>query len=97
MGHVFVANMTGNVVLLGFALSGATGLSMPLDASRGGVTVHGPVVPDLSSCTRMQPATGPRWPTESDRATRAATSHRLRTNAQKRGPASAGPDYRGFT
>jgi uncharacterized membrane protein YoaK (UPF0700 family) len=27
VGHVFVANMTGNVVLLGFALSGATGLS----------------------------------------------------------------------
>jgi uncharacterized membrane protein YoaK (UPF0700 family) len=27
--HVFVANMTGNVVLLGFALSGATGLSIP--------------------------------------------------------------------
>jgi uncharacterized membrane protein YoaK (UPF0700 family) len=28
VGHVFVANMTGNVVLLGFALSGATGLSI---------------------------------------------------------------------
>jgi uncharacterized membrane protein YoaK (UPF0700 family) len=28
LGHVFVANMTGNVVLLGFAVSGATGLSI---------------------------------------------------------------------
>lgn len=29
LGHVFTANMTGNVVLLGFALAGATGLSIP--------------------------------------------------------------------
>lgn len=29
LGHVFVANMTGNVVLLGFALGGAPGLSAP--------------------------------------------------------------------
>jgi uncharacterized membrane protein YoaK (UPF0700 family) len=28
VGHVFVANMTGDVVLLGFALSGAAGLSI---------------------------------------------------------------------
>jgi uncharacterized membrane protein YoaK (UPF0700 family) len=28
LGHVFVANMTGNVVFLGFALAGASGLSM---------------------------------------------------------------------
>ena len=28
VGHVFVANMTGNVALLGFALSGASGLSV---------------------------------------------------------------------
>jgi uncharacterized membrane protein YoaK (UPF0700 family) len=28
LGHVFVANMTGNVVFLGFALSGAAGLSI---------------------------------------------------------------------
>src|SRR5580700_5687454 len=27
LGHVFVANMTGNVVFLGFALAGARGLS----------------------------------------------------------------------
>src|SRR5438309_10412863 len=29
LGHVFVANMTGNVVFLGFALAGASGLSAP--------------------------------------------------------------------
>jgi uncharacterized membrane protein YoaK (UPF0700 family) len=29
LGHVFVANMTGNVVLLGFAVAGAPGLSVP--------------------------------------------------------------------
>jgi uncharacterized membrane protein YoaK (UPF0700 family) len=29
LGHVFVANMTGNVVFLGFALAGADGLSVP--------------------------------------------------------------------
>ena len=29
LGHVFVANMTGNVVFLGFALAGAGGLSVP--------------------------------------------------------------------
>jgi uncharacterized membrane protein YoaK (UPF0700 family) len=29
LGHVFVANMTGNVVLLGFAIAGAPGLSVP--------------------------------------------------------------------
>ena len=28
LGHVFTANMTGNVVLLGFAFAGATGLSI---------------------------------------------------------------------
>src|SRR5215211_6579596 len=28
LGHVFVANMTGNVVFLGFALAGASGFSV---------------------------------------------------------------------
>jgi uncharacterized membrane protein YoaK (UPF0700 family) len=28
LGHVFVANMTGNVIFLGFALAGATGFSL---------------------------------------------------------------------
>jgi uncharacterized membrane protein YoaK (UPF0700 family) len=34
LGHVFVANMTGNVVLLGFGIAGACGISMW--ASSGG-------------------------------------------------------------
>jgi uncharacterized membrane protein YoaK (UPF0700 family) len=29
LGHVFVANMTGNVVFLAFALAGAGGFSLP--------------------------------------------------------------------
>lgn len=29
LGHVFVANMTGNIVFLGFAAGGASGLSVP--------------------------------------------------------------------
>jgi uncharacterized membrane protein YoaK (UPF0700 family) len=29
LGHVFVANMTGNVVFLGFAIGGGSGLSVP--------------------------------------------------------------------
>src|ERR1700730_15170836 len=29
LGHVFTANMTGNVVLLGFAAAGAPGFSVP--------------------------------------------------------------------
>src|SRR4249919_491558 len=29
LGHVFVANMTGNVVFLAFALAGAHGFSLP--------------------------------------------------------------------
>ena len=29
LGHVFVANMTGNVVFLAFALAGAAGFSIP--------------------------------------------------------------------
>ena len=29
LGHVFVANMTGNVVILGFAIAGASGFSIP--------------------------------------------------------------------
>jgi uncharacterized membrane protein YoaK (UPF0700 family) len=32
LGHVFVANMTGNVVFLGFAIAGAKGLSIPASA-----------------------------------------------------------------
>src|SRR2546427_7694302 len=33
LGHVFVANMTGNVVFLAFALAGASGFSIPASLS----------------------------------------------------------------
>jgi len=36
LGHVFVANMTGNVVFLGFALAGAAGTGLLTAAGRSG-------------------------------------------------------------
>jgi uncharacterized membrane protein YoaK (UPF0700 family) len=44
LGHVFVANMTGNVVFLGFAMAGAPGLSATASlAALGGFLVGGVV------------------------------------------------------
>ena len=51
LGHVFTANMTGNVVLLGFAAAGAPGFSIPASlaslgsflvgaAGAGRITLH---------------------------------------------------------
>jgi hypothetical protein len=40
-GHVFVANMTGNVVFLGFALAGASGLSAPASLAAMGAFLLG--------------------------------------------------------
>ncbi len=52
LGHVFVANMTGNVVFLGFALAGAQGFSITaslvaLAAFWGGALVGGRVAASL--------------------------------------------------
>src|SRR5579863_2271733 len=69
LGHVFVANMTGNVVFLAFALVGARGFSIPasiaslgafgLGAGVGG-RVSSKLVTDrarlMSSCTTIQTA-----------------------------------------
>jgi uncharacterized membrane protein YoaK (UPF0700 family) len=41
LGHVFVANMTGNVVFLGFALAGASGLSAPASLAALGAFLLG--------------------------------------------------------
>jgi uncharacterized membrane protein YoaK (UPF0700 family) len=41
LGHVFVANMTGNVVFLGFALAGASGLSAGASLAALGAFVAG--------------------------------------------------------
>src|SRR5580765_8189054 len=44
LGHVFVANMTGNVVFLGFALAGATGFSIPASLVALGSFVLGALI-----------------------------------------------------
>jgi uncharacterized membrane protein YoaK (UPF0700 family) len=44
LGHVFVANMTGNVVFLGFALAGAQGVSAPTSLVALGAFLIGAVV-----------------------------------------------------
>ena len=44
MGHVFVANMTGNVVFLGLALEPGSGLSLPASAVAIGGFLAGAVV-----------------------------------------------------
>jgi len=44
LGHVFVANMTGNVVFLGFAVAGATGFSIPASLVALGSFLVGSVV-----------------------------------------------------
>src|SRR4029077_2702716 len=41
LGHVFVANMTGNVVFLGFAIAGAKGLSIRASAVALGASLVG--------------------------------------------------------
>jgi hypothetical protein len=41
LGHVFVANMTGNVVFLAFALAGAPGLSAPASVAALGAFLLG--------------------------------------------------------
>jgi uncharacterized membrane protein YoaK (UPF0700 family) len=41
LGHVFVANMTGNIVFLGFALAGASGLSAPASLAALGAFLVG--------------------------------------------------------
>src|SRR5438105_8483440 len=43
LGHVFVANMTGNVVFLAFALAGASGFSVPASLSALGAFSIGAV------------------------------------------------------
>jgi uncharacterized membrane protein YoaK (UPF0700 family) len=43
LGHVFVANMTGNVVFLGFAVAGAPGLSAPASLASLGAFLVGAI------------------------------------------------------
>ncbi len=53
LGRVFTANMTGNVVLLGFAIAGAPGLSIPRSATAllaflGGAVLGGRIASRMS-------------------------------------------------
>src|SRR5256886_10094031 len=43
LGHVFTANMTGNIVFLAFAIAGAPGLSIPRSAVSLGAFLAGAV------------------------------------------------------
>ena len=43
LGHVFVANMTGNVVFLGFAIAGTPGLSAPASVAALGAFLVGAI------------------------------------------------------
>src|SRR5260370_17889415 len=44
MGHVFTANMTGNIVFLGFAFGGVPGLSIARSATALGFALAGGVL-----------------------------------------------------
>ena len=57
LGHVFTANMTGNVVFLGFAVAGAQGLSMSRSATAllafmGGAVFGGAMAARMSNAPR---------------------------------------------
>jgi uncharacterized membrane protein YoaK (UPF0700 family) len=54
LGHVFVANMTGNVVFLGFALAGAGGLAMGVQNAMA----RSLAVPDLTTTVLTLTLTG---------------------------------------
>src|SRR5438552_16890269 len=60
LGHVFTANMTGNVVFLAFAIAGAPGLSIPRSAVSPGAFLAGALAGGRRAARR---APGPphRW------------------------------------
>jgi uncharacterized membrane protein YoaK (UPF0700 family) len=66
LGHVFVANMTGNVVFLGFALAGAPGLSAPASLAALAAFLLDRLIPLAIATTLM--------------ATTALAAHRLSTS-----------------
>src|SRR6266699_6641960 len=57
LGHVFTANMTGNVVFLAFAIAGAPGLSIPRSAVSLGAFLAGAMAGGRLAARRDQPAT----------------------------------------
>src|SRR5207302_5035952 len=61
-GHVFVANMTGNVVFLGFGIAGATGISVwasliALGSFLGGTLIGGRIAISAGTNSRRHLAT----------------------------------------
>src|SRR5437899_13104886 len=61
LGHVFVANMTGNVVFLGFALAGAAGFSVSASLSAIGAFCLGAFVGGRSEERRGGKEGGSGW------------------------------------
>src|SRR5207244_13384735 len=60
LGHVFTANMTGNVVFLAFAVAGAPGLSIPRSAVSLGAFLAGAVAGGRLAAS-LAPGPPHRW------------------------------------
>ena len=60
LGHVFTANMTGNIVLLGFALAGVPGLSALRSLTAFAAFFVGALIGGRLS-TRLAPLSSHRW------------------------------------
>ena len=60
LGHVFTANMTGNVVFLAFAVAGAPGLSIPRSLTALVAFFIGAVIGGRAA-TRLSEVSPPRW------------------------------------
>nr|WP_259465042.1 YoaK family protein [Streptomyces sp. TLI_171] len=56
LGHVFAANMTGNVVVVGFALAGAPGFSVPGSVTALGAFLLGAVLAGRFAAGRLRAA-----------------------------------------
>src|SRR5438309_8098668 len=62
LGHVFTANMTGNVVFLGFAAAGAPGLSVTRSLAALAAFLLGALIGGLMAAS-LAPISSHRWTT----------------------------------
>jgi uncharacterized membrane protein YoaK (UPF0700 family) len=62
LGHVFTANMTGNIVFLGFAAAGTPGLSVPRSLTALAAFLVGALIGG-SLATSLAPISSSRWTT----------------------------------
>ena len=62
LGHVFTANMTGNVVFLGFALAGTPGLSVPRFLAALAAFLFGALIGGRIAAS-LEPVSRHRWTT----------------------------------